>query len=140
MSGLDLSASLDASSMANVDQLLTFGETFEPAITNAISLSLDGLESAAQAYMWATFINPTGPLENAFEKTVDGMIGTLSNPMSYAERRNSGFSGMTDSLGRFYPYDPGIHYVEFAMQIAEPFIETTFAIETGVALASLGGG
>lgn len=134
-----LGASLDALSMANIERMLTFGSLFDPAITHAIDLSLDGIISAAQTYMWATFINPTGALEDAFEKDLQGTNGILSNALPYAWRRNEGFSGMTDSLGRFYPYDPGIHYVEFALQISEPFIETTFAIETETALAMIGG-
>lgn len=137
--GIELTASLDAASMANVEKLLEFDSLFEPAIHTAIDLSMDGIIAAAQTYMWATFINPTGPLENAFEKNIEGEIGIISNPTIYAQRRNDGFSGQTDSLGRYYPYDPGIHYMEFALQISEPFVETTFAIETETALASLGG-
>lgn len=139
MSDFVLGASLDAASMANVDRLLVFGDYFEPQITHAIDLSLDGIISAAQTYMWATFINPTGPLEDAFEKTIEGTNGILSNPMIYAWRRNDGYVGMVDSLGRVGT-DKGIHYIEFALQISEPFIETTFAIETEQALISLGGG
>ncbi|MGH7748879.1 MAG: hypothetical protein ACREQ5_29570 [Candidatus Dormibacteria bacterium] len=126
--------------MANVERLLEFDGIFEPALSKATSLSLDGIESAAQTYMWGTFINPTGPLEDAFEKSIEDGIGVLANTSPYALRRNDGFSGMTDSLGRYYPSDPGIHYMEFALQISEPFIETTFAIETETALASIGGG
>lgn len=134
-----LGASLDAASMKNVDRMLAFGDYFMPQIEHALDLSMDGIISAAQAYMWATFINPTGPLEDAFEKDIEGTNGIISNPMPYAWRRNDGFSGMTDSLGRYYPLDPGIHYMEFALQISEPFIETTFAIETETALAMIGG-
>lgn len=125
--------------MANVDRLLVFGDYFEPAITHALDLSLDGIEAAAQAYMWATFINPQGPLEDAFEKDIEGTDGILSNAMPYAWRRNEGFVGMVDSLGRVGT-DKGIHYIEFAFQISEPFVETAFAIETEQALISLGGG
>jgi hypothetical protein len=139
MSDLVLGASLDAASMANVDRMLVFGPTFMHSIETAIDLSLDGIISAAQTYMWATFINPTGPLEDAFEKDIEGTNGILSNPMAYAWRRNDGFVGMVDSLGRIGT-DIGIHYMEFALQISEPFIETTFAIETEQALISLGGG
>lgn len=138
--GIELTASLDAESMANVDRLLVFGPTFMDSIEKATLLSLDGIESAAQTYMWGTFMNPTGPLENAFEKSLEGTIGVLTNTSPYAHRRNDGFSGQTDSLGRFYPNDPGIYYMEFALQISESFVETTFAIETETALASLGGG
>lgn len=134
-----LGASLDAASMANIEHMLNFGTVFDPTISHAIDLSLDGIISAAQAYMWGTFINPTGPLEDAFEKDVEGENGILSNPMVYAWRRNDGFVGMVDSLGRVGT-DKGIHYMEFALQISEPFVETTFAIETETALATLGGG
>lgn len=139
MSDLVLGASLDAASMVGVERMLAFGDYLDPHITQAIDLSLDGIISAAQTYMWATFINPTGPLENAFEKDIEGANGVLSNAMPYAWRRNEGFSGMTDVMGRFYPWDPGIHYMEFALQISEPFVETTFAIETETALARIGG-
>lgn len=139
MSDFVLGATLDAESMANVDRLLAFDPLFMASIETAIDLSLDGIISAAQAYMWATFINPTGPLEDAFEKDLEGTSGVISNPMDYAWRRNEGFSDMTDRLGRYYANDPGIHYMEFALQIAEPFIETTFAIETEVAIVALGG-
>lgn len=125
--------------MANVDRLLAFGDRFEPQIEHALDLSMDGIISAAQAYMWATFINPTGPLEDAFEKTIEGTTGVISNSMPYAWRREEGFSGRTDVLGRYYPYDPGIHYMQFALDISESFVETTFAIEIETALAMIGG-
>ncbi|MBA2285837.1 MAG: hypothetical protein H0W02_10160 [Ktedonobacteraceae bacterium] len=138
MSDFFLSASLDATSMANVDRMLVFGDIFMPAITQAIDMSLDGIISAAQAYMWGTFINPTGPLEDAFEKIIEGTDGIVYNPMVYAWRRNDGFVGMVDSLGRVGT-DAGIHYMEFALEVSAPFIETTFALKTELALISIGG-
>ena len=125
--------------MQNVDRLLTFGDRFVPQIEHALDLSMDGIISAAQTYMWANFMNPTGVLENAFEKSIEGTTGVISNPTAWTWRREEGFSGMTDVLGRYYPYDPGIHYMAFALEISEPFVETTFAIEIETALAAMGG-
>jgi hypothetical protein len=66
--------------------------------------------------MYATFINPeAGTLETNFtqdvEETGNGVKGYLINDSPYAWRREEGFSGKTDSLGRFYQNDPGIGYM-----------------------------
>lgn len=85
-----------------------------PNLMVAMSQSLDWLEYKAVNYMFTHFeFNPrpsTGVLEGGFIHTItpaiDSLTGELSNPVAYAWRREEGFTGMTDSLGRTYIKDP----------------------------------
>lgn len=91
-------------------------------------------------YMWANFHDPTGPLEDSVSVRMVSEYMAFIGPdpgeaaSVYAARRNWGFSGMTDILGRFFSYDPGIYYAEESIedidtlqQIAEIYTEAVYA-------------
>lgn len=77
------------------------------------------LQPTAASYMFAHFQNPTGALEDNFSYSYAAIAGgvqaALINDSPYAWRREEGFSGMTDSLGRYYANDPGIHYMQYTL-------------------------
>ncbi len=58
--------------------------------------------------------NPTGNLESTEYEIITAWKGTMGYAAPYSLRRDKGFTGMTDSLGRFYNYDPGKFYLENA--------------------------
>lgn len=96
-------------------RLGVLGTVLIPGLITPMSQSLDTMENFAVDYMFSTFMNPTGALEGGFYQVItpgeDTLQGELVNPMAYAWRREMGFSGMTDSLGRYYANDPGIDYL-----------------------------
>lgn len=108
----------DSNGLDRLRQLADFKQFLEPNLQRAMQSNVDLLQSDARAYMYANFKNPTGPLEDAVQTSVpDAYTGTVFNEAPPAWRREEGFSGMTDSLGRFFPNDPGIHY--FATTLAQ---------------------
>ena len=66
----------------------------------------------------------------------NSMVGLVNNPLEgqvgsndpKARRREKGFSGMTDSLGRFYPSDPGAFFLSDAVIQETPNINARFAL------------
>ena len=65
-----------------------------------------------------------------------GEVG-VTNTVPYARRREKGFSGMTDSLGRFYPSDPGTFYLQRGLEASRPFIAATFAAATAAGFRTI---
>ena len=126
MSGFSINIGLDPVSMAQA-QLLNqwttgFRPTFEGFLTQAGWDSLKALHQSAENFMWTDFQNPTGDLEDSLEENMYGPYeGWMGSESPYARRRNWGFTGMTDSLGRYFPWDGGIAYMERA--IADQFVE-----------------
>ena len=111
-----LNIQFDPHSMQEIAALLSFdimlAEEMAPALEEAGQLVRD----AAVANTWQVFANPTGTLADSL-----GVIPIspyevgISAGVPYALRREFGFSGMTDSLGRFYPYDPAKPYAQPAL-------------------------
>lgn len=83
----------------------------------------EGAKIFAQAAIdntWAGFKNPTGVLASDIVAIMEGHFqSAVTSGVPYNWRREEGFSGMTDSLGRFYPYDPGILYMHNAFDAKE---------------------
>src|SRR5450755_1579586 len=79
--------------------------------------------------------NPSGVLESSF--FYDG--NSVTSDVPYAHRREVGFSGQTDSLGRFYPHDEGTFYMQQTLQqvTTDGSINSTFV---GLMTALTGGG
>jgi len=102
-----LDIQFDPSSMASIARLLSFDVMLEEEMAPANQEAIDIVTQAAQANTWTAFQHPTGQLAGS-------LAGVLISPWEAAMtagvpwdwRRARGYSGMTDSLGRFYPYDP----------------------------------
>src|SRR3989442_11638314 len=100
MADFTLSVGIDPEDLKTIRNMSNPDQTLWPYYREAMGESLDELEFQAQDWMWANFKNPTGTLENAFDKNVFGPFDAeLENMSPYGQRRNYGFSGMTDALG-----------------------------------------
>jgi hypothetical protein len=72
-------------------------------------------------------VNPISPYES-----------TVFNDSPYAWRREEGFSGMTDSLGRYFPVDKGTYYMAITLQMNTTNVGKLFGTALDSALARLG--
>ena len=110
----------------------------------AFTQSQGHLMGTMQEIMDQRFKNPTGALAHHFplpfpmySSHLPVMSGGVVNDSPYALRRNYGFSGMTDSLGRHFTSDPGIFYAEDALLEDESWIQKTFQSAVTNALGEL---
>lgn len=82
----------------------------------------------------------TGNLRRGLRAIVDnpmqGRVGVVVS-VPYARRRELGFSGMRDSLGRYYPHDPGSFYLRRGLDASLPFIQSAFATEADLAIRTV---
>lgn len=67
------------------------------------------------------------------DSPVEGRVGVVRS-VPYGHRREVGFSGQRDSLGRYYPHDPGSFYLKRAMQAGLPFINDAFKTAAQIAI------
>lgn len=129
MATADMTIKLDARSLEEIAHLADFEARSYPFLREAMAQSLTTLQSEATNWMWAHFANPTGALESAWAPSIQGpYLGILENTSPYGQRRNFGFSGMTDALGRYYPHDPGIDWAENAITNSLGQVETNFRV------------
>lgn len=129
----------DKATLQRIESLALFNAILEPNLLDAHEKSLEDLQSGAESWMQASFHNSTGELEGSFERLVESpYTSKLINPSDYAWRRERGFSGMTDSLGRLFPDDPGIAYMEAAITLENLSVEENFREAVEQALIELG--
>ncbi|HET8910673.1 MAG TPA: hypothetical protein VFN23_04370, partial [Ktedonobacteraceae bacterium] len=116
-----------------MSQFSQFEATLKKHIAIATEKSAGRLGDQMIEHM--TFVNPTGQLADSIEVQMQSeYLAWVGSPLPYSWRRDRGFSGMTDSLGRFYPHDPGVLYAEYALEseamlqdIASNYVEAIFA-------------
>ena len=123
MTTFHLFAQLDQAALGRLAHLADPTVALWPAMREAMTQSLDELEREAIATMYAEFIDATGQVENAFAKYPGTFESELENTEPYSQRLNYGFSGMTDSLGRYYAYWPAYHWAETTVIDATPAVE-----------------
>lgn len=138
--GLTLNLGFDAATLRAAKMLLEFEPILAAQLVDAHKESLDELMQAAQAVMMEGFKDPAGAMETAWKSNVTSPYKSwLRNTAKYSQRRHYGFSGMTDSLGRFYPDDPGIFWVDTTIELATPAIWQIFATHVNDALNEVAG-
>jgi len=103
---------------------------------------LEKLAKDAQSNIKEYAKNPTGELEGDFETeiisyTMPVIEGHVVNTSPYAMRREYGFSGMTDSLGRYYEEDPGYLYLTEAFHGDYDWIRAKYKWAVNKALKAL---
>lgn len=109
----DFSMGFDPGSLKAITDILGFEALLDPKTQSALVEAGSILVATAQAQTWAVFAHPTGALADsiyfrvASPTEVDVAVG-----VPYGRRREYGFSGMTDSLGRFYKNDPAKPYLQ----------------------------
>lgn len=123
------------------DKLMSFPAILHGQLFDAVGRSLDAMQNYAVGYMYSNFKNAQGPLEDAFyqviEDTGEGVQGELVNPMAYAWRRQAGFVGQYDSLGRGPFSDEGIEYMTHTVEDQANVIAGIFTDSVGQAFAEL---
>ena len=130
-----LRAAIDPEDLARIRRMANPDITLWPHMQQAMSESLDTVELNAQLWMYDEFENPTGKLENAFTKHVYGPFeAELWNDEPYAQRTNYGFNNMTDSLGRYYRFWPGIAWAQNAVANSYDEVELIWQIAIDHAL------
>jgi hypothetical protein len=130
MAGL-LSISIKGLSPAMFNNAQWKKSSLEQHVGMALEDSLLRLQDTALLSAFGQFQNPTGAMESHFGGQITSwefpvISGMMFNDSPYAWRRDRGFSGMTDSLGRFYPNDPGVYYMEDALTAEMDWIVARF--------------
>ncbi len=96
-----LDIAFDPGSMASISRLLSFDVMLEEEMAPSMDEAGQIVTEAAQANTWTAFQHPTGPLAASIEHVmVSPMEVGISVGVPYGFRREYGFVGMTDSLGR----------------------------------------
>ncbi len=124
---MNLNATLDAASLAAIGRIATFDTAFATEMSAAILSGLEALQQEAYQYMWATFKNPSGNVEDSLGYGMDTPLsGWMGSDHPASRRLNYGFSGKTDALGRYYAewpsgqYSDGYHWAEHSIAVVEP--------------------
>jgi len=136
-----MNVSLDPASLARAQKMQNWQPVLEQNLILGINTSLGTMQEYAIGYCFSTFMNPQGGLEGAFGTQVQGgmpVTGVLMNDAPQAWRREVGFSGKTDSLGRYYPSDPGIKYMANTLQANTQVIYQDVYVAAQAALTELG--
>ena len=119
-----------------MSQFSQFQGTLKKHIATATEKAAGVIGDQQVAEMWMNFQNPTGNLEDSVGVEMQSEYMAYIGPqdVAYSWRRDRGFSGMTDSLGRYFPNDPGIYYAEYSISdpatlqaIAEIYTEEIYA-------------
>lgn len=130
---MQITAMLDPNSQAAIARMMD-PELLDPAIINMLDQTAEDLQQAATDYMYATFLHPGTGVETSWETERDGpFLEGLINTAPYARRLNEGFSGMTDSLGRYFEawplaYPGGYHWAEAAVSAIQGNVEDVFRL------------
>ncbi len=140
-SGFSLNVALDAASLETLHNFENYQAILEPELLTAMERSIALLQAMATDDMYANFQNPSGQAESAWEASVDSpYLAWLGNTAPYAQRLDYGFSGMTDALGRYYPFWPAYYWAENTIFDAEEQVAAQFQAAIDYANLSLAAG
>ncbi len=131
--------SWDAQSLKIIEELGYADVLLSGVLQAGMGQSASILIAAMQRLMDERFKNPTGTLASSLHQVKDSPFEvTIGSDLPYAARRNWGFVGMTDSLGRVGT-DEGIYYAEDGMNESEPEIAQRLTLLIEQALRRMGG-
>ncbi len=132
------SLSFDSKTLRTIERIAGFEAVLEPQLKEEMQGIVDLLQIESKNYMWGKFKNPTGPLEDSVQTEVQSAyLGRVYSDSPYAWRREEGFSGKTDALGRFYAEDPGIHFFRRTLRSNKALIRSMLKALMVKALAEL---
>lgn len=131
--------SFDPGSLEALARLAGFGVLLNPNIQASLTEAGTLLTNAAVANTWQVFANPTGELASTiYPWLVSPSQMEIRAGSPYGRRREEGFSGMTDSLGRTYTNDPGKPYMRPALDDNAEAVKQLIAEAVQVTLTELG--
>lgn len=132
--------SFDTGGLESLTRLAGFGVLLNPNIQAALTEAGTLLTNAAVANTWQVFANPIGELASTiYPWLVSPSEMEVRADSPYARRREEGFSGMTDSLGRYYPEDRAKPYMRPALDDNAEAVKQLIAEAVAVTLTELGG-
>lgn len=136
---LSFTYTIDPSAIAKIKRFSGWQSVLEDELLKAHKKSDEGLQDAAQTNMhWK---NPSGKLSGSLKPKIENPYASwMGTDLPYAMRRERGFSGKTDSLGRYYAHDPGAFYMDKALKQEKSHIDDIFTEAVNAALARLSGG
>ena len=132
--------SFDQRALAEIAQMYGFGVLLSEEVGQAMTEAGALLQQAAVDNTWQVFEHPTGQLASTIRYISDSPYEVqIGSDSPYARRREYGFSGMTDSLGRTFAHDPGKPYMQPALDDNRNAVLSL--IDAGVerAIARIGG-
>ena len=146
MSGFTLNVAFDAASLEAVGRMARFPSYYGVNLYIAGLASLERLEMEAYRYMWATFKNPTGQIEDSLGYQMDSPTqGWMGTDSAYGRRLNYSFTGMTDALGRYFAewprgdYSDGYHWAEYSIEASSHDIVGYYKTAIERTILDLGG-
>jgi hypothetical protein len=142
----------DAASIRRIAALVYAQPVFEMYYRSAMRASVNRVNALAQKNApvgdYPNEKNHTGGnLRRGIRGFVDtpyrGRVGVLAS-VPYGARREFGFDGKTDSMGRYYPMDPKdadkrshMMYVHRALEASLPYIASAFKASTSLAIRKI---
>ena len=130
----------DPGSLEAITRMSGFAALLDPEITSALTEAGKFTVSTAEQISGSLFQNPTGAFaDSLYFWVVSPEEVAIAAGVPYAQRLEYGFSGMTDALGRFYPYWPDYHWAEQTMDAVAPEVELLMAQAVEAATAAIGG-
>lgn len=108
--------SFDPAAIKEIAALAGFGALLAEETQEAMREGGELLAKEAERNTWRVFEKPTGVIAASIHPVVQSpyeiIIGASAR---HARRREKGFSGRTDRLGRYFAHDPGKPYMQPAM-------------------------
>jgi hypothetical protein len=130
----------DALSEARLARLMAAPLTMDAFYLGAMRYSVSLVTMKAKQNAASRFVRPTGNLLNNIQGYVmSPMLGVVgvTRSVPYGKRREFGFTGMTDSLGRTYTRDPGVFYLRDALVDSIPQIDAAFMTATSFSIRAM---
>src|SRR2546429_9988136 len=122
---LSFSYTIDPDALAKIKQFEGWKIVLEEELVKAHRKSDIALKAAAKANM--NWKNPSGKLKGSVKRrVVNPYASWVGTDLPYAWRRERGFSGKTDSLGRYFVHDPGQFYMENTLKQKRGEIDVNF--------------
>ena len=114
----DFTMSFDQRSLSEIAQFYGFSALLSDEVQQAFEQAGSALVASVRGSM--NWKEPTGALEaSIYAVHASPYELQVGSDLPYARRRNWGFSGRTDRLGRYYAYDPGAYYMESGMRLEQ---------------------
>jgi len=116
MGELSISIAYEPTSLKRLGNMLKVHSFLAPELSSTMQQIGDIIVAAAVANTWAVFDEPTGTLADTIKAVLSGPYEvTIGTDSPYGLRREYGFMGMTDSLGRGPYNDPAKPYMQPAL-------------------------